>query len=533
MKTRKFSAVLQFHSSVLLLALLAAFGTVQPLAAGGQGQAPAVAPAPAQAAPAQMAPQSASVCGNQPLCSETPDFAAVITDFRTSTSGNWKVIDVIVRFQNKISQPIILGYVNGSLEATDDQGNRYGMAGNGQGIRGMGVINGNQLDPKFVLHPGGTGDTRFELAWLPGGGVIQGSTFELYLTIREASPVQGGQYVLGGEFPFHYQGLANGVRGAISPAASGSGLAGGAAAAGVGSALAGAASGSSAPPNCVPAGAQNAASTISNAANSVGSQNQKAAAAASQISNAANTLSSLGSLFGRKRAAAATPTAQNTTGLPPCPPGSTGDASAVSTVASTLGGAVPQAAGGVSPVAAMASSATGAPASAVAPGVASIGNPCVGRQHCSNAGPFTAEVQFTPGNQRAAVALTLRNVTNQPIFLAYKATTSQLRDNLGHALSLQQGPSGYARASRLNPGQGMPLGFGFSGGQNPLGTSFTYGVVIDQLQVLQNGQVQVVREYPLSFPGLMAPGVAPAAKAAASPASPAVKKAGATTVPKK
>jgi len=130
MKTRKSPTVLRFHLSPVLLALLVAFGAA-PAAIAGQAQAPAAAPAPAQAAPAQAAPQIPSFCGNQPLCTESPDFAATITDFRTSTAGQWKVIDVVVRFQNKINQPIILGYVNGSLDATDDQGNRYGMAGNG------------------------------------------------------------------------------------------------------------------------------------------------------------------------------------------------------------------------------------------------------------------------------------------------------------------------------------------------------------------------------------------------------------------
>jgi len=374
--------------------------------------------------------------------------------------------------------------------------------------------------------------------------MIQGSTFELYVTVREATPVQGGQYILGGEFPLHYQGLANGVRATVSPG-NASGLAGGAATAGggtatgvagVASAVAGAVPGSSAQPNCVPAGqgGQNAASTIADTTNAAGSQNQQAADAASQVSSAVSAISSLGSLFHKKAAPANATTAQNTTGLPPCPPGSTGD------------GSVPQAAGGVSPAGTVASAGAGtgtasaplnARLSAVAPGAASVGNPCAGRQHCYNAGSFTAEVQLSAGGQRATVGLSLRNMTNQPIFLAYKGTTSQLRDNLGHALSLQQDPSGYQRPSRLNPGQGMPLGFAFNGGQGPLGTSFTYGVVIDQLQVLPNGQVQLVREYPLNFGGLMVPGAAtPATKAAVSTATApvvAAKKPAATPVTKK
>jgi hypothetical protein len=227
--------------------------------------------------------------------------------------------------------------------------------------------------------------------------------------------------------------------------------------------------------------------------------------------------------------------------LPPCSPGSTGDPGGASTVASNAGDAVQQAAGGAVGAASASGVGTASPAmdarlSAVAPGAASVGNPCAGRQHCYKAGPFAAEVQLSAANQRAGVAVTLRNVTNQPIFVAYKGTTSQLRDNLGHALSLQQDPSGYQRPFRLNPGQALPLSFAFNGGQNPLGTSFTYAVVIDQLQVLPTGQAQLLREYPLSFPGLTTPGAvtpATATRTAASTAAPAVKRPAPTTVAKK
>jgi len=55
----------------------------------------------AQAQQAQMAapaaiPAQSTFCGSQPLCYETADFAATITDFRTSTSGGLKLIDVDV-----------------------------------------------------------------------------------------------------------------------------------------------------------------------------------------------------------------------------------------------------------------------------------------------------------------------------------------------------------------------------------------------------------------------------------------------------
>lgn len=104
------------------------------LAVGVLGVAPATL---AQiAAPAASAAQN-SFCGSQPLCYEANDFAATITDFRTSTAGYYRVIDVGVRFQNKTNQPLILAYVAGSGTALDDRRNRYAVGG-GNALRGIG-----------------------------------------------------------------------------------------------------------------------------------------------------------------------------------------------------------------------------------------------------------------------------------------------------------------------------------------------------------------------------------------------------------
>src|SRR5579871_5625749 len=121
---------------------------------------------PQQQGAAPAAPPS--FCGNRPGCYEGMDFAATVVDFRTSDANGVKVIDAIVRFQNKTNQVISLAYVDGSAFALDDRANRYGLNGyGGNGIRGMGVFYGNNVDSKFVLSPGGTGDVRFELLCRP------------------------------------------------------------------------------------------------------------------------------------------------------------------------------------------------------------------------------------------------------------------------------------------------------------------------------------------------------------------------------
>ena len=277
----------------LVRALVAVVLGVTAVAAVGQGQT--------QAAPAQ---QPVSFCGNQPLCYETQDFAATITEFRTSEAGGYKLLDAIVRFQNKINQPVILGYVDGSGTGIDDRGNRFAINSGNGGVRAMGVLYGNNIDPKFSLRPGGYSDARFEFYWREGQ--LQGVTYELELSIREISRMEGNQYVVAGESLLHYQGLTNGV-GVAAPMAAPGGAMGGQAA-GAPIAVPMAAGATQAPCNPV------ASATASNAA----------ATTTNSVNNAAAALANLGSIFGHKKSATTAGVAPNTTALQPCPQGASG-----------------------------------------------------------------------------------------------------------------------------------------------------------------------------------------------------------------
>jgi hypothetical protein len=269
-------------------------------------------------APAAPVAQAPTICGNQPLCYEAPDFAATITDFRTSQQGH--IVDVAVRFTNKTNNLLVLGYTNGSGVATDERGNRYPVWG-GNGVRGMGLVNGQSVDPKFQVRPGGYGDTRFELA-LQGYPQVIGFTFELDLSVNEINAYAGNQFTVGSEFPLTWKGLANGATGAAPGAvayAGGNGTTGGTL-------------------TSIPC--QN--STVQNVAN--GANN-----AATTVSSA---VSSIGSLFGKKQqpqaASSATPTV-------PCTPA----AGATTTTTST--GAV-----ATSPAATNATTAAAKPAATAA-----------------------------------------------------------------------------------------------------------------------------------------------------------------------
>jgi hypothetical protein len=294
------------------------------------GQQPAVSPS-VWAAPAQPQAQAnsafQSACGNQPMCYDAPDFAVAVVDFRTSMASGYKLMDATLRFVNKTSQPLILGYLDGSAVALDDQGNRYVPYGN-RGLAGIGLVNGATADPKFVLQPGGAGDARWELLWRPGAQDPIGSAFDLSITIREVNTLVGGQHALGGEIPLRFQGLANGATGS-GVAAGAAGVAGGAAASPM---LAGSATGL--PPCGTSGNATTAMNTIAGAANSVGGQQTANATntATNTASNAMTQLAGLKSIFGKKNATAP---ANNVAGAANCIPAATSSAMPVAVGTST------------------------------------------------------------------------------------------------------------------------------------------------------------------------------------------------------
>ena len=160
------------------------------------------------ASPLGQQPNSTGACGGQPLCVETSDFTATVTSFRTSTVGTSRIINVSVRFQNRTAQPLVLGYVANSGITTDERGNRYIVYG-GNGFRGIGLVYGNTFDPRLTLRPAGSGDAQFEMH-LQATPQNAGQTFTVDLTIDEINTT-GNQPTLGGEFPLHFEGLANDV----------------------------------------------------------------------------------------------------------------------------------------------------------------------------------------------------------------------------------------------------------------------------------------------------------------------------------
>jgi hypothetical protein len=152
-----------------------------------------------------------SVCGQDALCSETADFAATVTNFRTSTLGSQRIVDATIRFQNKTSTPLALAYANGSGSAIDDRGNRYLVSGP-NGFRGIGLVDGANYDAKFTIPPGSFADARFELLTESVAGTAYGTIYELDLTISEIHSANSNQPALGAEIPLGFENLTNELR---------------------------------------------------------------------------------------------------------------------------------------------------------------------------------------------------------------------------------------------------------------------------------------------------------------------------------
>jgi hypothetical protein len=146
---------------------------------------------------------------------------------------------------------------------------------------------------------------------------------------------------------------------------------------------------------------------------------------------------------------------------------------------------------------------------------------CAGKSRCYSAGTFVAEVgQLTAGvegrHHVLRSTIRFRNMSSQPIILAYKPSTNGATDDLGnryyygragtHDNSVQgmgKVEGGGADAQFvLSPGQSRDARVNlirFEVWNKQLGTSFTEDMGVVLLEPLPSGQIRVGREYAMSF----------------------------------
>lgn len=174
------------------------------------------------------------------------------------------------------------------------------------------------------------------------------------------------------------------------------------------------------------------------------------------------------------------------------------------------------------------STAPGAAAVAVVP----IVDPCAGAPRCYGAGPFVTEVTRIEGakvgnNRHHTLRITIkfRNLTAQPIILAYKTGSSTVTDNLGNRYywgragthDVSASGIGIVEGSKadpqftLQPGESREAAFGlirYNVGNQEIGSTFSYDAVIDQLELLNGAQIRVVRDYSIGYHDLPVSGAA-------------------------
>jgi hypothetical protein len=167
-------------------------------------------------------------CPGEPLCREVPKFTATITDFRVSpnTVGN-RPVSLTVRFTNRTTAPLVLGYVDGTAAAYDDRGNKYELQ-NTRLLQGIGIVSRSRFDPKFTLGPGESSDAKLVVNFF-SRNVVVGTQFDFEMSVREIDPLPGNQFQLGREHALGWQHLRDGMGGRAPAVAATSALGAGAA----------------------------------------------------------------------------------------------------------------------------------------------------------------------------------------------------------------------------------------------------------------------------------------------------------------
>lgn len=163
--------------------------------------------------------------------------------------------------------------------------------------------------------------------------------------------------------------------------------------------------------------------------------------------------------------------------------------------------------------------------------VGAAADPCAGNNRCYATGPIIAEVvqlasaQKQNNNHSVRVSVRFRNMTDQPIALAYKSDSGSMLDNFGNPYKVDwRNPSNVAGIGQmtrtkadpqftLRPGEARTAVFTYSRyvGKSAIGSVFNPDLVVAQLEILPGNQIRTVSEFSLSFANVPAGGLGDAA----------------------
>lgn len=164
--------------------------------------------------------------------------------------------------------------------------------------------------------------------------------------------------------------------------------------------------------------------------------------------------------------------------------------------------------------------ASAAPVSAAVPPV--LTDYCENRAACYAAGPFVAEVSRIAESRQnhnsyfyhsLTFTLRFRNVTNQPLVLAYGHRSASAVDDQGN----RYGPTAdanHVRGMGISRGNSADASFALRPGetreatfevrfqarpQHVLGTSYSFDLAVEQLEVLPRNQLRTMREFAVGY----------------------------------
>jgi hypothetical protein len=134
-------------------------------------------------------------------CYDAGPFVAEIVNSvatREQAARPWHTVRLNIRFRNKSTEPIILGYMTGTAVLIDDLGNRYGPMTAGEDAKGIGKVAARSADPQFVLRPGETRNATFGQSRVMRGtqtATVVGSSYTFDMSIGQLEVIYNGQQV--------------------------------------------------------------------------------------------------------------------------------------------------------------------------------------------------------------------------------------------------------------------------------------------------------------------------------------------------
>lgn len=163
-----------------------------PAAANGAG-APGAGASPAPGATAGDA------CAGSGACFAGGAFVAEVARVIVSQPSNGpvnaeRVVRFQVRFRNVSDRPLILAHDPFSTVVIDDAGNRYGYWNYRVNVAGIGLVEGNNVDPSFALRPGEARAATFEVRFVYDSRRARPSDqYSFDLAVQEVEPLPGNQ----------------------------------------------------------------------------------------------------------------------------------------------------------------------------------------------------------------------------------------------------------------------------------------------------------------------------------------------------